>query len=464
MGGFSRVTNFLKDALLLPPEPARPGPQVTDLFPEEFSGMAINTQEETGFEMVTTRELPPRPTVTRDAPLSAQCWARFMDSEGCIKDIDGVKQIIFRGGVDPSLRTEVWKFLLGYYSWDSTHVRRAEQRKQKVDDYFRMKLQWKSITPDQERRFAEVRDRKCLIDKDVLRTDRTHVYYEGDNNANINTLYDILMTYCMYNFDLGYVQGMSDLLSPILVLMENEVDAFWCFAGFMELVWHNFEMDQAGMKRQLHQLNVLLRFVDPQLCNHLESHDSSNMYFCFRWLLIWFKREFNFSDIMRVWEVMWTGLPCRNFHLLMCLAILDTEKTTLIENNFGFTEILKHINDITGTIEVEPMLKKSEAIFLQLQAVDSGLPDELDDIIGEDKDATPSSTPEREASTASTPSERKKNADGMQTQTLHAGDSCNGHSSPPLHSSSSNQHSPNSNQDDSSIETYGGYIYFGHFT
>jgi hypothetical protein len=34
----------------------------------------------------------------------------------------------------------------------------------------------------------------------------------------------------------GYVQGMSDLLSPILVIMENEVDAFWCFAGFMEIV------------------------------------------------------------------------------------------------------------------------------------------------------------------------------------------------------------------------------------
>ena len=32
----------------------------------------------------------------------------------------------------------------------------------------------------------------------------------------------------------GYVQGMSDLLSPILVVMENEVDAFWCFAGLMD--------------------------------------------------------------------------------------------------------------------------------------------------------------------------------------------------------------------------------------
>lgn len=41
--------------------------------------------------------------------------------------------------------------------------------------------------------------------------------------------------YVNYNFT-GYVQGMSDLLSPILVVMENEVDAFWCFAGLMERV------------------------------------------------------------------------------------------------------------------------------------------------------------------------------------------------------------------------------------
>lgn len=34
----------------------------------------------------------------------------------------------------------------------------------------------------------------------------------------------------------GYVQGMSDLLSPILEVMENEVDAFWCFVGYMDLV------------------------------------------------------------------------------------------------------------------------------------------------------------------------------------------------------------------------------------
>ena len=34
----------------------------------------------------------------------------------------------------------------------------------------------------------------------------------------------------------GYVQGMSDLLSPILFVMDDEVEAFWCFVGFMSRV------------------------------------------------------------------------------------------------------------------------------------------------------------------------------------------------------------------------------------
>ena len=41
-------------------------------------------------------------------------------------------------------------------------------------------------------------------DKDVIRTDRKLSYYkEGPSNPNVKKLYDILMTYCMYNFDLG---------------------------------------------------------------------------------------------------------------------------------------------------------------------------------------------------------------------------------------------------------------------
>lgn len=61
----------------------------------------------------------------------------------------------------------------------------------------------------------------------------------------------------------------------------------------MDLVDRNFDLDQSGMKRQLQDLNKLLAIANPRLYNYFTEHKSENMYFCFRWLLVWFKREFS---------------------------------------------------------------------------------------------------------------------------------------------------------------------------
>lgn len=263
------------------------------------------------------------------------------DKDGRLIDVDVLKAMIFRGGIEHELRKEVWKFMLNYYTWDSTEKWRIDRRKQRVDDYFRMKLQWKTMSDEQKSKFSTMKERENLIEKDVQRTDRTNSYFEGEHNPNLNAMKDILMTYNMYNFDLGYVQGMSDLLAPIMVIMDNEVDSFWCFAGFMDRVESNFLMDQLNIKLQLSNLKALLEFVDSKFSDYMERNDSANMYFCFRWILILFKREFNFPDVMTLWEVLWTDLPCKNFHLLICISILLMKKDDIIGNNYGFNEILK---------------------------------------------------------------------------------------------------------------------------
>ena len=43
----------------------------------------------------------------------------------------------------------------------------------------------------------------CLLDKDVLRTDREYPTYKSLTDPKIQQLEDILRTYTMYNFDLG---------------------------------------------------------------------------------------------------------------------------------------------------------------------------------------------------------------------------------------------------------------------
>lgn len=320
------------------------------------------------------------PEVTRCEPLKLNEWQSFLDVAGRVTNVKKLHNRVFRGGVDDLIRKPVWQYLLGYKKYGYKAESQQTLLKGKEDEYRSMKWQWQSMTETQEKNFSEFRERKHLIDKDVARTDRLTVFYSESNHCNVKKLYDILLTYCMYNFDLGYVQGMSDLLSPILVLMEDEVEAFWCFVGFMEKLAHNFDENQEGMKAQLHQLTVLLKFIDPHFYSYLEKHDSGNMYFCFRWLLICFKREFSFPDIMTLWETLWSQGLSPNYHLMVCLAILDKHRNVIMGNKFGFTEILKYINDLAGNIDVQEVLIKTEELCLQLLAYHD-LPDEVSAIL-----------------------------------------------------------------------------------
>jgi len=387
MSVFSKIT----DRLIFSPldEEVRPEEEMADLLQKSFfqggSGagqlhVTTGHREDGEFEVVIPRvklldtngalndSIKCKP---RSEPLCQLDWELHFDESGRIQELDDLKEKIFRGGVEHEIREEVWKFLLDFYPWVSDARQRQELRNRKVEEYHKMKLQWRTISEDQENRFSAFRERKSQIEKDVGRTDRNHPFFAGDNNDNVKLLEEILMTYVMYNFDLGYVQGMSDLLAPILFVMGgNEVDAFWCFVGFMKRVSHNFDFDQGGIKRQLAELSSLIKLIDPDFFAYLDTRDSGNFFFCFRWLLIWFKRELAFSDVMRLWEVLWTDAPCKNFHLLICAALInDQAAATIVENKFGFSEILKHINDLANRIELNDVLMKAEYIYLKIKEV-----------------------------------------------------------------------------------------------
>ncbi len=69
----------------------------------------------------------------------------------------------------------------------------------------------------------------------------------------------------------------------------------------------NFYRDQSGMKTQLVLLQKLISIIDPALYGHLEKTDSLNLFFCFRWLLVRFKREFRFQETLAIWEACWAA-------------------------------------------------------------------------------------------------------------------------------------------------------------
>jgi hypothetical protein len=69
--------------------------------------------------------------------------------------------------VESAVRKHVWVFLLGLYDSNSTYEERKETFKDKSVLYDTMKMQWSTITEDQEERFHAFRDFKSLIGKNL---------------------------------------------------------------------------------------------------------------------------------------------------------------------------------------------------------------------------------------------------------------------------------------------------------
>ena len=300
----------------------------------------------------------------QSVPLSEQDFESFQNSDGSFERVEELKQRIFEGGCAPSLRRQVYPFLLGYLPFDSTARSRNDIKKQKHIEYEQIKNQWSTITEEQEKKFSKYRERKVQIDKDVIRTDSSHTFFKGKmSNENIQKMRRILLAYAFYNFDLGYCQGMSDLLAPLLYVISDEADAFWCFVGLMGRMERNFDQDQSGMHNQLLALRKLVQLLDPQLYAHLENqHHCRNFLFCYRWLLLHFKREFAFDDCLRLWEGLWTCSFCDQLQMYVCVAILQQFRRKIIEADMGFDDLILFTNDLSYRIPLEESLRNAEIL------------------------------------------------------------------------------------------------------
>lgn len=205
--------------------------------------------------------------------------------------------------------------------------------------------------------------------KDMLLT-----YLEYDTPPSTTPTSDSAVPVNPHPQNLGYVQGMSDLLSPLYAVFQDDALAFWCFVEFMKRMSRNFVRSQAGMRTQLSTLDQLVQLLDPKLYVHLQKLDSTNFFFFFRMLLVWYKREFEWTDVLRLWESLWTDYLSSQFHLFIAVAILEKHRDVIIEHLKGFDEVLKYVNELSNTINLQETLIKAELLFRKfekmVQAID----------------------------------------------------------------------------------------------
>ncbi|KAI4301073.1 hypothetical protein L6164_034389 [Bauhinia variegata] len=283
---------------------------------------------------------PIRPECQEDVPktrfkpragktLSARRWHASFSQEGQL-DIAKVLRRIQRGGVHPSIKGVVWEFLLGCYDPNSTFEERDQLKDSRRKQYDKWKAECQRMVPvigsgkfittpligedglpvdkrvpTSDKRMLQWMQILHQIGLDVVRTDRALVFYESETNQA--KLWDVLSVYAWLDADIGYVQGMNDICSPMVILLENEADSFWCFERAMRRMRTNFRTNASsmGVQSQLSTLSQIMKTVDPKLHQHLEELDGGEYLFAFRMLMVLFRREFSFADTMYLWELMW---------------------------------------------------------------------------------------------------------------------------------------------------------------
>ncbi len=180
--------------------------------------------------------------------------------------------------------------------------------KRKSAEYDKMKQLWVDLVL-QGRMTDDLKYVTNMVKKDVLRTDRHLSFFSGEGNANVNVLYNILTTYALNHPSVGYCQGMSDLLSPILVTMGDESHAYITFCALMTRMSANFRPDGLLMTRKFEHLSQGILYYDPELYAYLKLRHADDLLFCYRWLLLEMKREFSFDEACLAMEVLWSSLP-----------------------------------------------------------------------------------------------------------------------------------------------------------
>ncbi|XP_055002760.1 small G protein signaling modulator 1 isoform X2 [Sorex araneus] len=206
------------------------------------------------------------------------------------------------------------------------------------------------------------------IEKDVQRCDRNYWYFTP---TNLEKLRNIMCSYIWQHLDVGYVQGMCDLLAPLLVILDDEALAFSCFTELMKRMNQNFPHGGA-MDTHFANMRSLIQILDSELFELMHQNgDYTHFYFCYRWFLLDFKRELVYDDVFSVWETIWAAKHVSSAHyvLFIALALVEVYRDIILENNMDFTDIIKFFNEMAERHNAKQVLRLARDLVYKVQTL-----------------------------------------------------------------------------------------------
>ncbi|KAE9418917.1 hypothetical protein Angca_002346, partial [Angiostrongylus cantonensis] len=366
----------------------------------------LRTVREHLMYLVNTREIVGE---EETMAVDEEFWKRCRDEKTAELEEEFLLRVYWKGieGINAKqLRRQIWPYLLKVCRWDEEsepklaeftrkysedgeNWRVLESEVRRLDEEeFNAAKQRKPSTPGRESSMmcdvfeeewieSELVNTYALlrqfsanlhrIEKDVERCDRNLIFFS--NKENLEALRRAMVTYVWRNLEDGYIQGMCDIMAPLLVVFEDEALTVQCFTMIMTRLRDNFP-HRTGMDICLMNFRSLIQVVDPQVFALLTStSDATHLYFSYRWFLLDFKRELSYDSIFRVWETIWAAARTftPHFPLFFGLAMVTNYREVIVANKMDFTDMIKFFNEMSERHDCSRLLTAARTHVRRLQ-------------------------------------------------------------------------------------------------
>ncbi|XP_045080988.1 USP6 N-terminal-like protein isoform X3 [Coregonus clupeaformis] len=261
-------------------------------------------------------------------------WDKYRNSDRMVKRV--------YKGIPLQLRGQAWALML-----DVEKVKNENKGK-----YERMK--------EQARIFSqEIKQ----IDLDVNRTFRNHIMFMDRFGVKQQSLFNILSAYSVYNTEVSYCQGMSQVAALLLMYM-NEEEAFWALSQLLtnqKHAMHGFFIPGFPklQRFQTHHDQILSKLI-PKLKKHLDREQMSCGIYSTKWFLQCFIDRTPFTLTLRLWDIY--ILEGEKILTAMSYTILRIFKKRLLKMN------LEDLREFLQEKIALSFLYSDDVIIDQLQA------------------------------------------------------------------------------------------------
>uniref|UniRef100_A0A1E1X376 USP6 N-terminal-like protein n=1 Tax=Amblyomma aureolatum TaxID=187763 RepID=A0A1E1X376_9ACAR len=244
-------------------------------------------------------------------------WRKMLESWDKYYPNEKLRRRVYKG-IPNAVRAEVWLRLL-----DVARIKAEQEGK-----YLEMRERARKWSPD-------IRQ----IDLDVNRTYRNHIMFRERYCVKQQALFHVLAAYSVYNTEVGYCQGMSQIAALLLMYM-NEEDAFWAISVLMtdeRHAMHGFFIQGFPKLRrfQEHHDRVLGRLL-PKLKKHLDRYEMHTSLYTLKWFFQCFLDRVPFTLTLRLWDAyVMDGEPVLT---AMSYTLLRLHRKTLLR--MGMEEMI----------------------------------------------------------------------------------------------------------------------------